>query len=110
PTSAIAGAYAACDLVLQLSRRPEAFGRTVIEALSVGRPVLGWDHGGVGELLRELQPDGAIPAFDAGALRARAAGLLARDARLPDTIPAVPERYSLRSMQAATLSVYDELA
>ena len=30
-TSAIADAYAACDLVLQLSRKPEAFGRTVIE-------------------------------------------------------------------------------
>jgi glycosyltransferase involved in cell wall biosynthesis/uncharacterized Zn-finger protein len=51
PTDAIAQAYAASDLVLQLSRKPEAFGRTVLEALSVGRPVLGWDHGGVGELL-----------------------------------------------------------
>ena len=33
PTTRIAEAYAACDLVLQLSRKPEAFGRTVIEAL-----------------------------------------------------------------------------
>ena len=65
PTSAIAEAYAASDLVLQLSRKPEAFGRTVIEALSVGRPVLGWAHGGVGELLRELQPRGAVAPFDA---------------------------------------------
>src|SRR3546814_8365369 len=60
PTTAIAEAYAASDLVLQLSRKPEAFGRTVIEALSTGRPVLGWAHGGVGELLRELQPEGAV--------------------------------------------------
>ena len=109
PTSAIAAAYAASDLVLQLSRKPEAFGRTVIEALSVGRPVLGWDHGGVGELLGELQPEGAVPAFDAEALRLRAGALLARDGRLPATIPTVPDRYSLRSMQDATLSVYDEL-
>ncbi|MGY1458308.1 glycosyltransferase [Luteimonas sp. A534] len=110
PTSAIAAAYAACDLVLQLSRKPEAFGRTVIEALSVGRPVLGWDHGGVGELLHELQPGGAVPAFDAATLRARAQALLARDGSLPATIPAmVPARYLLRSMQDATLSVYDEL-
>src|SRR5690606_26113158 len=35
PTSRIATAYAASDLVLQLSRKPEAFGRTVVEALSV---------------------------------------------------------------------------
>src|SRR5690606_12535407 len=47
PTARIADAYAASDLILQLSRKPEAFGRTVLEALSVGRPVLGWDHGGV---------------------------------------------------------------
>ncbi|MBR7512864.1 glycosyltransferase, partial [Mycobacterium tuberculosis] len=52
PTARIALAYAASDLVLQLSDKPEAFGRTVVEALSVGRPVLGWDHGGVGELLQ----------------------------------------------------------
>ena len=110
PTDAIAAAYAACDVVLQLSRKPEAFGRTVIEALAVGRPVLGWDHGGTGELLRELQPDGAVPAFDADRLHAAASALLARApaaaARIP---PAVPERLSLRSMQDATLSVYDEL-
>jgi glycosyltransferase involved in cell wall biosynthesis len=110
PTDAIAAAYAACDLVLQLSRKPEAFGRTVVEALAVGRPVLGWDHGGVGELLRELQPEGAVAAFDADALGAGARSILrARAARLPATIPAIPARYSLKSMQDATLSVYDEL-
>lgn len=109
PTSAIAAAYAASDLVLQLSRKPEAFGRTVVEALSTGRPVLGWNHGGVGELLRELQPAGAIPVFDAAALRAGAHALLARAAAAAATIPALPLRYTLRSMQDATLSVYDEL-
>ena len=109
PTAAIAAAYAASDLVLQLSRKPEAFGRTVVEALSSGRPVLGWDHGGVGELLRELQPAGAIPAFDAQALRTGAQALLARGAAAAATIPALPLRYTLRSMQDATLSVYDEL-
>src|SRR3546814_11091611 len=41
PPAAIAEAYAASDLVLQLSRKPEAFGRTLNEALSTGRPVLG---------------------------------------------------------------------
>lgn len=61
PTEHIVEAYAASDLVLQLSRKPEAFGRTVLEALAVGRTVLGWNHGGVGELLTQLQPDGAVP-------------------------------------------------
>lgn len=104
PTSDMVEAYAACDLVLQLSRKPEAFGRTVVEALSVGRPVLGWDHGGVGELLRELQPQGAVAPFDAHALAAAARALLADSPVLPATMP-----YTLSAMQDATLSVYDEL-
>jgi glycosyltransferase involved in cell wall biosynthesis len=109
PTSAIADAYAACDLVLQLSRKPEAFGRTVVEALAVGRAVLGWDHGGVGELLHELQPEGAVPAFDPLALRAQAHALLGRRSRPAATMTAIPATYLLRTMQDATLSVYDEL-
>ena len=104
PTEAIAAAYAASDLVLQLSRKPEAFGRTVVEALSVGRPVLGWDHGGVGELLHELQAPGAVPPFDIDALAARARALLAQPPPPPATIP-----HTLRAMQEATLGLYAEL-
>lgn len=103
-TSRIAQAYAMCNLVLQLSRKPEAFGRTVIEALSVGRPVLGWNHGGVGELLAELQPRGAVPAFDPILLAERAHAVLAHPPLPLATMP-----YTLRAMQDATLSLYQEL-
>lgn len=105
PTPAMAEAYAASDLVLQLSRKPEAFGRTVLEALSVGRPVLGWAHGGVGELLAELQPQGAVAPFDAPALDHAARALLARPPPAPATMP-----YTLQAMQRATLAVYDALS
>lgn len=110
PISAIARAYAASDLVLQLSRKPEAFGRTVVEALSVGRGVLGWDHGGVGELLRELQPAGAVQPFDAAELSSTAIAMLARSssASTPEVPLSIP--YTLQAMQRATLSVYAELA
>jgi len=104
PTDRIAEAYAASDLVLQLSRKPEAFGRTVVEALAVGRPVLGWRHGGVGELLDELQPAGAVAPFDAAALARAAASLLDRPPPPPARIA-----YTLQAMQADTLKVYDEL-
>lgn len=104
PTDAIARAYAASDLVLQLSRKPEAFGRTVVEALSVGRPVLGWSHGGVGELLAQLQPEGAVAPFDMDALHATARALVARPPQPPSTIP-----QTLQAMQEATLDVYAEL-
>ncbi len=104
PTAAIAEAYAAADLVLQLSRKPESFGRTVIEALAVGRPVLGWAHGGVGELLAELQPQGAVAPFDQGALVHAARVLLAHPPAPPATMP-----HTLRAMQDATLALYREL-
>lgn len=50
--------------VLCLSKKPEAFGRTVIEALSMGIPVIGYDHGGVKEQLTQLFPDGRVPLND----------------------------------------------
>ena len=103
-TPAIAEAYAASDLVLQLSRKPESFGRTVIEALSVGRPVLGWAHGGVGELLRELQPQGAVPPFDAKALAQAARELLAHP-----PAPVTMQPYRLQAMQESTLALYQSL-
>jgi len=104
PTAAMVEAYAASDLVLQLSRKPESFGRTVLEALAVGRPVLGWDHGGVGELLRAWQPQGAVPPFDPAHLQHAASMLLDRP---PDAVT-MPD--TLRAMQEATLAVYGELA
>lgn len=106
PTSEIARAYAASDVVLQLSRKPEAFGRTVVESLSVGRPVVGWAHGGVGELLAELQPQGAVPPFDEERLRDTVTAMLAH----PPSRLATMDAYTLRAMQDATLALYHDLA
>jgi glycosyltransferase involved in cell wall biosynthesis len=103
PTDAMPRAYAASDLVLQLSRKPEAFGRTVLEALSSGRPVAGWAHGGVGELLARWQPSGAVEPFDGAALAARAWSLLAA----PPPAVTIPD--GLVAMQEATLAMYMEL-
>jgi glycosyltransferase involved in cell wall biosynthesis len=105
PTAAIARAYAASDLVLQLSRKPEAFGRTVLEAVASGRPLAGWSHGGVGEQLAQWWPEGAIAPFDEAALAGNVAAQLARGAAPTVTMPD-----TLRAMQEATLSLYDELA
>lgn len=101
PRHDIAEAYAVADLVLQLSNKPEAFGRTVIEALSIGRPVLGWDHGGVGELLRELYPSGAVRRGDGAALADAARAMLSGPAPVPVTMP-----YTLAAMQSAILERY----
>ena len=103
PTNALADAYRASDLVLQLSRKPESFGRTVIEALAIGVPVIGWDHGGVGEVLAALQPEGRVMAGDRAVLAERARAFLQHPPTLPQRIP-----YTLSAMQQATLDVYDE--
>ncbi len=97
--------YAVSNLVLQLSTKPEAFGRTVIEAIALCRPVLGYAHGGVGELLAELYPDGRVPPGDITRLVERAAELL----RLAPPIAPL-KRFRLADMQAATLDLYAQIA
>ena len=104
PRSDVREVYAISDLILQLSTQPEAFGRTVLEALALCRPVLGYAHGGVGELLAELYPTGRVPTLDEARLVERAAELL----RLAPPIAPLT-RYRLANMQQATLAVYAEV-
>lgn len=101
----VAQAYRQSDLVLQLSIKPEAFGRTVVEALAIGKPVVGWSHGGVGELLGRYFPEGRVELGDQRALLATTLQLLA-ETRTPIRI----DPQTLATMQAKTLSVYESLA
>jgi glycosyltransferase involved in cell wall biosynthesis len=105
PREDVRDIYAMSALVLQLSNKPEAFGRTVVEALSLCRPVLGYAHGGVGELLAELYPAGRVPPGDRERLVERAAELL----RVAPPIPPL-QRYRLIDMQHAALALYEEVA
>jgi glycosyltransferase involved in cell wall biosynthesis len=105
PRADVRDVMAVSTLILQLSTQRESFGRTVIEALSLCRPVLGYAHGGVGELLTDLYPSGRVPPGDRARLAERAADLMrAAPAIQPLT------RYRLSDMQEATLSLYSELA
>jgi glycosyltransferase involved in cell wall biosynthesis len=105
PSEHVLAAYRHSDLVLQLSAKPEAFGRTVLEALAVGRPVVGWDQGGVGDLLARYFPAGRVAPGDQPALLATTLRVLA-DGRQPPRI--WPQ--TLATMQAQTLEVYESLA
>ncbi len=95
--------YALSDIVLSLSSRPESFGRTVIEALSIGTPVIGYDHGGVGEVLAQAFPDGIIPLGDRMALEQRINHFLAH----PPIV--TPPPYHLQTMNEQTISLYQTL-
>jgi glycosyltransferase involved in cell wall biosynthesis len=96
---------AVSDIVLSLSREPEAFGRVTLEALSLGRPVIAYDHGGVSEQMAAILPAGAIPAGDVEAAAALAAAWLAHPPEVPAQNP-----FTLERMLSSTLKVYLELA
>lgn len=96
--------YAISDLVLQLSTRPESFGRVVVEALALGRPVLGYDHGGVGELLAEHYPEGRVALRDHTGLIERAQALLSHPPKVRAT-----DLPTTAHLQQRTLAVYAEL-
>ena len=93
---------AASEIVFSLcSDPPEAFGRTVPEALHLGVPVIGWDHGGVQETLAGMFPKGAVTPGDRAALLERTrAFLLRRPAVEPS--PA----FGLRESMEKTMDVY----
>jgi len=96
---------AVSEVICGLSSQPESFGRTVLEALALGKPVLGYDCGGVGELLAGLFPMGRVPPGDRVALLGAARAILAQS---PRPLP-VGEPYTLEAMCRSTLGVYQEL-
>jgi len=96
--------YAVSDLVLSLSTKPESFGRTSLEALSLGVPLVGYDHGGVGEILSALFPVGKVPLKDAEALNTAVTELL----HTPQQ-PAENQIFLLENMLNQTLNLYQEL-
>ena len=93
------------DLVLSLSTQPESFGRTTLEALRLGVPTAGYDHGGVGEILRTIYPAGLLPRDRLDDACDRIAQLLQQ----PEPVPA-GDFFPLRTMLEQTVSLYEELA
>ncbi len=99
---------AASAAVVSLSTHPESFGRTVLEALSLGTPVVGYAHGGVGEVLAQVFPPGCAAAGD----RADAARVLGRvlDDQTAARAAVREHGFSVARMTAETLRLYEELA
>lgn len=92
------------DLVLSLSSQAETFGRTVLEALSLGTPVIGWNRGGVAEVLKQLYPTGLVEVDDQATLVQK----LQEHIQQPRMVERVTQ-FSLHSMCAQTLTLYAQL-
>jgi glycosyltransferase involved in cell wall biosynthesis len=102
------------DVVVSASLKPEPFGRNVIEAQAMGRPVVAFHHGGAAETIAEEQTGFLVPPGDVPALSAA----IGRALDLPDEArawlgwrarEAVLAGYTTAAMQRATLGVYAEL-
>jgi len=102
------------DVVVHASTDAEAFGRVVIEAQAMGRPVIASDLGGPAETVEPGVTGWRVPPGDPEALAeaiayvltlpAEARAQLARQARA-----VVLARFTTARMQAATLDVYREV-
>ena len=108
-------ALLAADVIVHASTDAEAFGRVVIEAQAMRRPVIASDLGGPRETVEHGVTGWLTPAGDAAALAARLAMVLAMTDDARATVgaaarAAVLAGFTTQAMQAATLEVYRELA
>lgn len=93
--------------VVSMSQKPESFGRTVLEALSLGTPVVGYEHGGVGEILAHVYPEGRVPVGDTAAAARRLGGVLDDPAKATRAVR--DHDFDVARMCAQTLDLYGEL-
>lgn len=96
---------AVSQVVFSLSQDPEAFGRVSLEAMALGKPVVGYDHGGVAEQLKLVFPEGLVPVGDKEAALAATVRIL-EQGRKPESIGP----FTLQNMLESTLAVYGSLA
>ena len=107
-------ALALADIVVNASNEPEGFGRVVIEAQAMARPVVATDHGGAAETVAHGQTGWLVPPADPPALAAALDAVLdlppaARAAAGERARAAVLAGYSVAAMQQAKLEVYRAL-
>jgi glycosyltransferase involved in cell wall biosynthesis len=107
-------AYMLADVVVSASSDPEGFGRVIIEAQAMGRPVIATDHGGARETIEPGISGWLVPPRDPVRLavaigEALSLGESERAALSRRAIDHVASRYSREAMCARTIEVYEEL-
>ncbi len=102
------------DVVVSASTDPEAFGRVIVEAQAMGRPIVAADHGASRELVLPEETGWLVPPNDPEALADGLRSALALDATARESwarraITRSQELFTKQKMCAATLDVYREL-
>ena len=93
------------NLVMSLAREPEAFGRTALEALALGVPVVAYNHGGASEVLERMFPLGLVKALDKDAASLKVKQFEENPPQITESMP-----FPLSGMLDATLKLYHDLA
>ncbi|WP_193186580.1 glycosyltransferase family 4 protein [Nisaea sediminum] len=106
--------YKIADVVVSASIDPEPFGRVMIEAQAMGRPIVATDHGGARESVLPGETGFLVTPNDPDALAAgiRWALSLTSNERATLSEKAIAharEHYTTRDMCLRTLSVYEEV-
>ena len=107
-------AYMLSDVVVSASTDPEAFGRIIIEAQALGRPVVATEHGGAVETMVEGGTGWMVPPGEAEPMAEVLTTILAMDeeqrAELSSAaIANVRKHFSKQAMCEKTLDVYNEV-
>lgn len=102
------------DAVVSASTDPEAFGRVIVEAQAMGRPIVAADHGASRELVLPEETGWLVPPNDPDALADALRSALALDATARESwarraITRTQELFTKQKMCAETLDVYREL-
>ncbi|MEO1494507.1 MAG: glycosyltransferase family 4 protein [Pseudomonadota bacterium] len=112
--SDMAAAYKLASVVVSASIEPEAFGRVVVEAQAMSRPVIATAHGGARETVSHGESGWLYPPGDAEILAATIHQALEMDpsARAHMGLAGrarIHTSYTVAAMQRATLGVYEEV-
>ncbi len=107
-------AYMLADVVVSASTDPEAFGRVIVEAQAMGRPVVASDHGGARETVIANETGWLVPPGDPSALAQSISDVLEIDIdlrrhRADQAINHARSNFSKKRMCEATLDVYREI-
>ena len=102
------------DLVLSCSTKPEAFGRTVLEAQAMGKPVVAFNHGGSVELINDNENGTLCKVADVDDLstnieKALQLSVYKRKILSKKSISNVNKKYLTKFMCKKTLNLYIKL-
>ena len=92
------------NIVLSLAKEPEAFGRTALEALSLGVPVIAYDHGGAAEVLSTMYPSGLVTVGNI-----KQASRLIKDICQNPIMPSTNITFTLQKMLDKTINIYETI-